>query len=182
MRVVLQINDEDYVAFNIAYQFKSADGEKSVKKYKILYALMIAATVLLFLLWTLDSFLSGKFLFADAVAPLVLGIYTIVLLATFKSRICKRIRKKVESFRKEGSVAYDSEATLDFTDEMIMEYTPRSTTRREWSDIKRIIVDDEHCFLLIGAMRGIIIPFRCLEDVNSFMNYILQKTGLEVIR
>ena len=117
------------------------------------------------------------------IVPIFIAGYCIYFLVAIKSRIRKKIRKRVEKYRAEGNLPYDPEATIDFTDEMIMEYTPKSTTRREWSDIKSIIADDEHYYLMVGPMQGMIIPIRCLgAETNTFLPYIQQRTGLGVIK
>lgn len=40
MRIVTQINDEDYIAFNNAYQFKSEEGRKRFTLYMVLFSIM----------------------------------------------------------------------------------------------------------------------------------------------
>ena len=183
MRIVVDVNDEDYIAFNIAHQFKGTEGAKNVRNFKTLFKAGLVISVILMIFVILETVLLNKFKFSDLSVALVLAIYCIVILATFESRTKKRIRKKVEKYRKSGEHMYDSEATFDLTDEMIMEYTPKSTTRREWSDIKSIIMDEGHYYLMLGPMQGLIIPFRCLGDeMNTFLPYVQQKTGLEVIR
>ncbi|MBP5553548.1 MAG: YcxB family protein [Lachnospiraceae bacterium] len=183
MRIVTLINDEDYIAFNEAYQFKSSEGRNSVSKYIIMFAILLGLSVLVTFLVLLADVFDGKILLADLLVPIGMAVYCTVILATFKSRIRKRIRKKVEKYRAEGNLTYDSEATIDLTDEMIMEYTPKSTIRREWRDIKSIIADDGHYYLMVGPMQGLIIPFRCLgAEANTFLPYVQQRTGLGVIK
>ncbi len=183
MRIVIQANDEDYIAFNKAVQFKSDEGRKNVTKYMVLYALIIGVGVLVVLTNLLFYVLKGEGRLSDSVPFIVMVVYFTFALTSFKRRFDKRIRKKVAEYSRQGNSLYDPEATIDFTDEMIMEYTPKSTTRREWTDIKSIIADDEHFFLMLGPMKGFIVPFRCLgSEINTFMPYVQQKTGLGVIK
>lgn len=183
MRIVTQINDEDYIAFNNAYQFKSEEGRKRFTLYMVLFSIMLGMSVLIILTDLLNGMLNGKLHLSDYIVPIFITVYCIYFLVAIKSRVRKKIRKRVEKYRQEGTLLYDPEATIDFTDEMIMEYTPKSTTRREWTDIKSIIADDEHFFLMLGPMKGVIVPFRCLgSEINTFMPYVQQKTGLGVIK
>lgn len=41
MRIVTQINDEDYIAFNNAYQFKCEEGKKRLTLYMVLFSVML---------------------------------------------------------------------------------------------------------------------------------------------
>ena len=183
MRIVTQINDEDYIAFNNAYQFKSEEGRKRFTLYMVLFSVMLGMSVLIILADLLNGMLNGKLIFTDYVVPIFIDVYCIYFLVAIKSRVRKKIRKRVEKYRQEGTRLYDPEATIDFTDEMIMEYTPKSTTRREWSDIKSIIADDEHYYLMLGPMQGMIIPIRCLgTEADMFLPYVQQRTGLGVIK
>lgn len=183
MRIVTQINDEDYIAFNNAYQFKSEEGRKRFTLYMVLFSIMLGMSVLIILTDLLNGMLNGKLHLSDYIVPIFITVYCIYFLVAIKSRVRKKIRKRVEKYRQEGTLLYDPEATIDFTDEMIMEYTPKSTTRREWSEIKSIIADDEHYFLMHGPMQGMIIPIRCLgTEASTFLPYVQQRTGLGVVK
>ena len=183
MRIVTQINDEDYIAFNKAVHFKSDEGRKSLNKYVILYSILLGFGICCFLLNLMVLGLTKSSDYSQLLPFIVIIIYFVFVLVTLKSRVEKRIRKKVESYRRQGQILYDSESTIDLTDEMIMEYTPKSTTRREWRDVKAVIMDEGHYYLMYGPMQGLIVPFRCLgEETNTFLPYVLQRTGLGVIK
>ena len=62
---------------------------------------------------------------------------------------------------------------------VIMEYTPTTTKQLMWSEIVQILWDEEHAFLMFGAIQAVIIPYRCLGPMRDpFLAYVRQKTGL----
>ena len=183
MRVRVQSNDEDYAAYNIANQFLTEHGKKSVGRSIAFLSAMVGISIFVVALYVLNMILSNRWVTLDIIPILVVLIYFSYVLIFFKSNVKKRIRRRVVKLRGEGKLPYENEATLDFLDDMIMEYTPSSTTRREWKDIQSIVEDEEHFYLILGPMHGIIIPKRCIgAEAAGLIPFIQQKTGLGITK
>lgn len=174
MRVTVNLNDEDYIAFNISHQFSSKTGRDSILFGKILHLILLIGLIIF--ICTLDA---GPILTVVEIAA-VIAFYAYLILS-YDNRLKKRIRKRIENMKKSGKLPYETEATIDFTEECIMEYTPSTTKKIEWKDIEHIRTDEEHAYLAFSSIQALLIPFRCLgSQKDEFMNMILAKTGLQL--
>ena len=174
MRVTVNLNDEDYIAYNINHQFGTKSGKDSIMLGKLLHVILCIGVIIF--ICTLDA---GPVLTVIEIVA-VIGFY-VFLLITYDSRMKKRIRRKVEQIKKTGKLPYEPEATIDFNDDCIMEYTPSTTRRIEWKDIEQIRTDEEHVYLQFSSMQALLIPFRCAGDqTDQLMNLVLAKTGLQL--
>ena len=84
MRIVTQINDEDYIAFNNAYQFKSEEGRKRFTLYMVLFSIMLGMSVLIILTDLLNGMLNGKLHLSDYIVPIFITVYCIYFLVAIK--------------------------------------------------------------------------------------------------
>ena len=174
MRITVNLNDEDYIAFNIAHQFGSKTGRDTILFGKILHLIILIGLIIF--ICTLDA---GPILTVVEIAAVI--TFYAYLIISYDKRMKKRIRRRIENMKKNGKLPYESEATIDLTEECITEYTPSATRRIEWKDIEHISTDEEHAYLAFSAMQALLIPFRCLgPQKDEFMNLVLAKTGLQL--
>ena len=101
---------------------------------------------------------------AEAIALTVICLWSIL---TYNKRIRDQVRRRVMKLKEQGKLPYEQNATVDFSDELIMYYTPSTTRRIEWSAVQRICIDKEHIYLFIGAVEAIIFPLRCLNGMQQ---------------
>ena len=174
MRVTVNLNDEDYIAFNINPQFGTKTGKDAIIAGKVLHVILCIGLIIF--ICTLDA---GPILTVIEIAA-VIGLYAFLLI-TYDSRMKKKIRKKIEMMKKNAKLPYETEATMDLGDDCIMEYTPSTTRRIEWKDIEQIRTDEEHVYLAFSAMQALLIPFRCVGDgKDQLLSLVLAKTGLQL--
>ncbi|MBO4882403.1 MAG: hypothetical protein J5570_02690, partial [Lachnospiraceae bacterium] len=117
MRVTVNLNDEDYIAYNINHQFGTKTGKDAIMLGKILHVILCIGLIIF--ICTLNA---GPILTVIEIAA-VIGLY-VYILVSFDNRMKKRIRRKVEQIKKTGKLPYEPEATIDLNDDCIMEYTP----------------------------------------------------------
>ena len=174
MRVTVNLNDEDYIAFNINHQFGTKSGKDAIMLGKIIHVFLCIGLIIF--ICTLDA---GPILTVIEIAA-VIGLYAFLLI-TYDSRMKKRIRKKVEQIKKTGKLPYEPEATIDLNDDCIMEYTPSTTRKIEWKDIEQVRTDEEHVYLQFSTMQALLIPFRCVGDQkDQLLSLVTAKTGLQI--
>lgn len=174
MRVTVNLNDEDYIAYNINHQFGTKSGKDAIMLGKLIHVLLCIGLIVF--ICTLDA---GPILTVIEIAA-VIGFYA-YLLISYDSRMKKRIRRKVEQIKKTGKLPYEPEATIDLNDDCIMEYTPSTTRKIEWKDIEQIRTDEEHAYLQFSTMQALLIPFRCVGDQkDQLLSLVTAKTGLQI--
>ena len=171
MRLQLFLTDEDYIAFNIAYQFQTKTGKSGVTINRWMTPILSLIFILAFWLCKFPIYI----IIAECITLTALSVYSVL---TADNRLKKRIRKQVDNLRKQGKLPYENEATVDIGEEMIMEYTPSTSKRILWSEIEQILSDEEHVYLMFSAMQALMIPYRCLGPMRDpVLAYISQRTG-----
>ncbi len=160
MRIQVQLTDDDYIAYNIAYQFHSKEGKNVLLMGKLIPVVLSLVFVVVFILCRFSKIT----IISEAVILTGLCIWSVL---TYDSRIKKQIRRRVMRLKEQGKLPYEQNATIDFSDEMIMYYSPNSTRKVEWSVVQNIWVDREYIFLVTGAVEAIIFPFRCLNGAQQ---------------
>ena len=174
MRVTVNLNDEDYIAYNISHQFGTKTGKDAIIAGKVLHVILCIGLIIF--ICALDA---GPILTVIEIAA-VIGLYVYILIS-YDNRIKKRIRRKVEQIKKTGKLPYEPEATIDLNDDCIMEYTPSTTRKIEWKDIEQIRTDEEHAYLQFSTMQALLIPFRCVGDQkDQLLSLVTAKTGLQL--
>ena len=172
MRIQIFLNDEDYIAYNIAFQFQTPQGRKAVTINRWLTPVLSILMLLIFWLADFKSYL----LISEAVVLTGLSIYSVL---TTEKRIKKRIRSQIGQMKTQGELPYENEAMLEVMEDALMEYTPSTTKRIAWSEITQLLYDEEHIFLMFSAIQAAIVPYRCLGPMREpFIAYVRQRTGL----
>ena len=173
MRLQLFLNDEDYVAYNIAYQFQTKNGKTGVTINRWITPALSLMFILCFWLCGFPLYI----IIAECITLTALSVYSVL---TTEKRIKKRIRKQVENLKKQGKLPYENEATIDISEEMIMEYTPSTSKRILWSEITQILYDEEHVYLMFSVIQALMIPYRCVGPMKEpLLAYIRQRTGIQ---
>ena len=92
MRVTVNLNDEDYIAFNISHQFSSKTGRDSILFGKILHLILLIGLIIF--ICTLDA---GPILTVVEIAAVI--AFYVYLILSYDNRLKKRIRKRIENMK-----------------------------------------------------------------------------------
>ena len=175
MKFHITLNDEDYIAFRICLCLSTPANKRmfliGLLKSSIFYCIIFYC----FLVFTeRDKFTIGIFI-------ALFVVFIIDNLISYENTSRKYIRKYIENIKKEGKLPYYTESILEFFGKEIQETSAFGVRCRKYSDVTRILRDEEHIYVMIGALEAVILPLRCLEgkenELVEFLNGKLQKNS-----
>ena len=169
MKFHLTCNDADFLAWLIAWNTRPGKKVQCVlmRIWAWILLVLMASNVLLDILntnFTLWTVVSAAFL------------YVAIVFANYPKRI---IKMQVSSLKKEGKLPYWEKSTVEFTEDEICETSEYGMERAKYSDLTNILRDKEHIHLQIGAMKGVILPLRCLDgQEQALLDFLQDKLAL----
>ena len=168
----VNLTDEDYLAFNIFHSFESQDGQKNIRKRRIILLSIIVLIVLCFV------FSMGLTSFTVIYITLV-GLFTLIYTLSFKKIITRNLKGQLRQQKKQGKLPFDPEATFELYDEEFAEYTELKRTEQSYQTIERIcILNDKYIYLYNSSMSAYILPIPQIAqqvDLNELMRFLITK-------
>lgn len=172
MKFDIQLDDEDYVNFNIFHMFHSNYGKKSILLGRLMMFCFSCVAILIMIMAGAERGL----LLTESV---VLLIVSIVHFIYYPKMAKKKIRKQIYKIKEEGALPYNSKETVEFNNTEIIEVSPKEVLRTNYTEITAFHLSDEYMYLYKDALRAIIIPYRCLgnrkEELTDLIRNIIAK-------
>lgn len=171
MKVGFDLNQEDWIHFNLFMIHNNKINQKRLKKnrwYPPLCILIVGGNVVYFSKpydRVLDALGSCFFL--------ILSILWVWLYPKFQdNHIVNVIKKSVnEGENKTTFTHYE----FDFAEDEIIEKTPYNETKMKWESIQSFKEDDTYFYLLLDSTRGYIIPKKDCPNHTEFKQLVLSK-------
>ena len=170
MKFHITCNDADFLAWLIAWNTRPGKKVQCVlmRIWAWILLVLMASNVLLDMLnanYTLWTVVSAAMLVA-----------AILYFLDYPKGV---VKMQVASLKKEGKLPYWEKSTVEFTEDEICETSEYSMERAKYSDITNILRDKEHIHLQIGAMKGLILPLRCLDgQEQALLDFLQDKLSL----
>ena len=169
MKFYLTVNDEDYIKFNEYHVMNSKSCAGMLWLTRLILPVMAALVIVIMKL----AGISIGLLIAECIA---LAVLTVVWQFKAKKILARSVKTSVEKLKKDGKLPYSPEAEIEFADTELIETTARSVQRWNYDEIRSVGDTQEHIFILIGAMQGMILPKRCLNGKeNGLLNVLKEK-------
>ena len=161
-RLNIQLNEDDYLAFNHFHSFESTHGKKLVQKSRNLFIIAMVVLAALFLL------VIGLTKFSLIYATLLL-LFTVLYAVFFKRILTRNLKVQIERLKKTGKLPFDPASTLEFSEDRMVEITASSRTEQNYSIIERVcIVNDRYILLYKSSVNAYILPIQQIrEQVNQ---------------
>ena len=102
-----------------------------------------------------------------SIVGLTIGIIAILLIAktSYKNFIIYTLKKRTKQLK---SLCYKNQFTAELTDtEMKETFNDLDFSSRKYSEIKRILTDKEHIYIMTGVFDAMILPLRCLDGCEK---------------
>lgn len=167
VRFRVQIEEEDYILYNIYIAFHSKSGRRLIIRGR-LFGLALSLFALLVM------FVAGADRGLIVTEAIFLVVFSAIWFFVYPSFAKKNIRKAILKLKEEGRLPYEREALLEFKDDEIYEELADGTRHVPYSDIMSVEENGDYIYLRKGVQEAIIVPERCLNvpiaDFLSFMN------------
>lgn len=173
-RVNININDEDYIKFNIFQQFCTPTGKKAVMKSRIIITIVPLIMCVFYLL------LSGE----EKEAYIGMAAVCIILAAIFfflsKPVLKVMTKRTVKLMIKNGKKPYTPLSTIEFYDDYFIEYTADNKSQINYSAIENVYKSGENVlYLFNNSLNAYLVPassFSSVAEFDSFVKFIEKKT------
>ena len=169
-RLDINLNEDDYLAFNSFHAFESVHGKKTIKKTRFFFTLImvvLAALVFLMLGWTR---------FSMSYAALLL-LVTLLYMVFFKKLLTRNLKVQIKRLKKMGKLPFDPVSTLEFYEDKLVETTASKRTEQKYDVLERIcVVAERYVFLYNSSVGAYILPVVQikaqinLEDLIDFLS------------
>ena len=158
----VELNDKDYLDYNIFWLIKSPYGKKQILGLRIFIAVAFAAVAFLSLIG--EGFSANAWF--GAIPYVIVAVVFEILLNRFYGWILKI---HIKSLKTKGKMGYSPIADMEFYDETFIETTPDNKTERKYSAIERVsVVDDKIIYIHVNNIMSYILPFSSFESKEQF--------------
>ena len=107
----------------------------------------------------------------------MLAILSVLSVVRAKTDMARSLRHGIGRMRRDGKLPYSEEADLEFAEYEIIETTESSVQKFRYDEVRIVGETDEHVFILVGAMQGIILPKAFLNGQDAeLMRWMKEKT------
>ena len=169
MKFEITLNDDDFIAYNVA-------DLKSKRLQSIAINIWAWATLIWFSIAVLSNIINQQFGFSTVIW-LAMIVWIVLYFLNYPKSFVKR---QVSKFKKQGKLPYPEKSTVEFFADEFCETTDNSMEKAKYDDITKILQDKEHIHLKIGAMKGCILPIRCLNgQEQALLDFINDKLSLK---
>jgi len=162
----VNINDQDYLDYNMFYITRSPYGKKLSNAVRIIATALFAITILIYLYsgnFTVESFL--------CIMPmLIILLITQIFFIKFYSW---SLKSHIKSLKRSGERLYSPESVIEFFDDIFIETTPDNKTEQKYSVIDRVsIVDNNMIYIHINRVMAYMLPLSCFESKELYDNFL----------
>ena len=162
----INLNDKDYLDYNIFWMIKSPYGKKRMMKFRVLIAILYSAI-------SFFSLFRGGFS-ADAwlgIIPYALELILFeLLLNPFFAWILKGNIKYLKS---KGKMGYSPVSEMEFYDESFIEITPDNKSEQKYSAVERVsVIADKVIYIHTNNVMSYILPLSCFESKEQYNNFL----------
>lgn len=168
MKFKINLRDEDFIAFNIFYIFRSKGGKRSITIGRCSVLIVAILAIIAFAVARGAS----KVLLVEAIVLLVIAILWFFL---YPKLIKRSVGKRLIKMRRDGNLPYETEVELDFSDTQVSEKTESTFRETPYSDFINIQETDEYIYLEKNTAESLIIPLRCVEDKDALLSFLREK-------
>lgn len=168
----VNLNDDDYIAFNKYVLLNNPASRKNINKTKrsgpiMFYSIGIAVFIL-----------SHDFTFF-LIEMALITVISIVWVMNSDKIYAKSVENNIKNFMKEGEAPYnDKESVITFNNETFDEISKNIDSKTKYSIVKKVAVTEEAVYIFINATRAYILPTRIFsdnEEKEKFIEFINSK-------
>ena len=162
----VNLNEDDYLAYNNFHAFESAYGKKMIQKTRFFFILamvILAILVVLILEWTTLSVLYA----------VLLLLFTLLYMMFLKKILRRNIKAQINRLKKTGKLPFDPISTFEFYEDKLVEITASSRTEQGYAVFERICVDkDRYIFLYNSSVTACILPVAQIKAQLNLENLV----------
>ena len=180
MKFHVTLNDDDYLAFNVCNYMNNPANKQVLLKELLKMAGWSVLLVLMVFIFTEPGSSAWIILLGVLLAFNGALIYYVI---PRTGRVRKFMENYMEKLKEQGKLPYDAEVTVEFSDEEIRETSASGMQHRKYSEIAKMLRDEERIYITLDAVRAVILPLRCLDgkenELLEFLEGKLRQHGVQ---
>ncbi len=166
MKYQIDLNDEDYLRFNIFYATHSKVGQHNVKMARLAFPLVCVLAVVIFMM----AGAATTFIIAEGV---VLAAASVCWQFYLPKMMEKSVKKNIDRIKTDGKMPYHAHSEIELLDFTIVERSSHGQIHVKYEDIEKVYDTEAYLFIFYSAAEALLIPVRCLggqkERVVAFL-------------
>ena len=168
----INLNDKDYLDYNIFWMTKSPYGKKQMMDFRVLIAILFSAI-------SFFSLFGGGFS-ADAWLGIIPYALVLILFELLLNPFFAWILKgNIKSLKSKGKMGYSPVSEMEFYDESFIEITPDNKSEQKYSAVERVsVIADKVIYIHTNNVMSYILPLCCFkskEQYKDFLDFITTK-------
>lgn len=162
----INLNDNDYMDFNIFAFFHSYYGKRRLLRYRLIIAVMLLICIYFDCFsegFTKDAFVSAipSFVFLVAFLLLFVPLFRLFLKAFLSAK------------KKRGKLGYSPVSVLEFYDDYFIETVENGKSQYNYMAVERIsIVDNKTIYIHLNSDMAYILPMSCFEFKDQYDEFV----------
>lgn len=168
----INLNEDDFFAFNNFHSFESLHGKKTIRKTRLIFILaMIILAVLFMLVMGLTTF--------SVIYTALLLLVTLLYMVFFKKILTRNVKTQIKRLKKIGKLPFEPVSTLEFYEDKMVEITASSRTEQSYNIFERIcVVKDRYILLYKSSVEAYILPVvqvKAQLNQEQFVDFLFNK-------
>ncbi len=166
----INLNDKDYLDYNIFWMMKSHYGKSQWIKLRLFLILPFAIISLL-------PLISRDYSPQNVIIPSIIILALAQVL--FKPIFIGALKIHIKALKKSGKMGYAPISDIEFYEENFIETTKDNKTEQKYSSIERVsVITDTVIYIHVNNLMSYIVPFNCFESkeqLDNFLDFIKTK-------
>lgn len=155
MEISYDITAEDYIAFNLNYMRTNPVSKRGILKARIQGIVLILAG------GGVCGYLYGAYTpFLIAVFVLAAALFALLIPRTITKKVTENVRR---TLKQSGSIACGRK-TMSLEESKFRLRGEGEDSLYDYAKVQKIVEDMAHCYIYVGAMEALIVPFSAFTD------------------
>ena len=167
----IRLTEEDYLAFNLF------TNNRNLKKNKVFRVSGIALIICGLIIITFSLLRSG--FGSRGVFGLVSFTYGLLLLVFRKPLIRAGLKSQFKALKKQGTLPYDPECTMEFGEDSLREISHTQITELSYTALDQIcVIPNKVVYLYKSPISGYILPmsaFTSVDECHALLRFLQSK-------
>lgn len=171
-RFEVNLNDNDYIAYNQFYMINSKSGKQSIAGFRIILSVVLGLVIAVLMIakgFTLDSLID--------VSPYV--ILLILCHVFLKKYFAWSAKIAVKNAKKNGKAAYSPHTVFEFYDDYFVSIDDYSRTEQKYSVIEAVsVIRGKYVYIHLNSVASQIITYSAFESEEQYKDFLYFMSGL----
>ncbi len=162
----VNLNDKDYLDYNVFWSIKSPYGKKQMMNSRITIAVLFAVVLLL-------SLFGGGFSAASLIGVIPYLILLVLFELLLNPLFTWILKSNIKTLKSKGKMGYSPDSEMEFHEDCFIEITSDNKSEQKYSAVERVsVISDNVIYIHVNNVMSYILPSSCFESNEQYRNFI----------